>query len=100
MTNGYNSAVMYPFGYGQSYTDFEWTIKDVNLKSGSELNKDSKIDLTVTVTNVGEYSGKDVVELYFKTPYYKGEIEKNAVTLGDFAKTANLKPGESPMSLT
>lgn len=95
MTNGYNSAVMYPFGYGQSYTDFEWTIKDVNLKSGSELNKDSKIDVTVTVTNVGEYSGKDVVELYYKTPYYKGEIEKNAVTLGDFAKTANLKPGES-----
>lgn len=95
LSDGYHSAVMYPFGYGESYTNFEWNVKKINLKTGNELKKDGKIELTVSVTNVGEHAGKDVVELYYSAPYYKGEIEKNAVTLGDFAKTAYLKPGES-----
>lgn len=95
LDNGYDSAVMYPFGYGLSYTDFEWTMKSTSLSSGSALASDSKIDVTVTVKNTGEYAGKDVVELYYLPPYIKGGIEKSYISLGDYAKTSVLQPGES-----
>ena len=92
---GYDSAVLYPFGYGLSYTDFDWEITDVSLPDESELAKDSSIEVKVKVTNIGSYPGKDVVELYYSAPYLSGGIEKSAVTLGDFAKTDVLYPGES-----
>lgn len=95
LEKGYDSAVIYPFGHGLSYTDFSWEVTEVNLPAGSKLTNNSKIDIKVNVTNIGEYAGKDVVELYYKTPYTKGEIEKSSITLGDFAKTSLLKPGES-----
>ncbi len=92
---GYDSAVLYPFGYGLSYTAFDWEVTSINLKNGSNLAADSKIEMKVKVTNVGDYPGKDVVELYYSTPFYEGGIEKSAITLGDFAKTSLLNPGES-----
>ena len=94
LPNGYNSAVIYPFGYGLSYTNFEWKIHKINLPTNSTLDKDSEIEVEVEVKNVGNYPGKDVVELYYRTPYYNGEIEKSSITLGDFAKTSVLNPGE------
>ena len=92
---GYDSAVAYPFGYGLSYTTFSWNLKSVSLPTGSNLDKDSKIEVTVTVTNTGDYAGKDVVELYYLPPYIDGGIEKSYISLGDYAKTSLLEPKES-----
>ena len=93
---GYDGIVQYPFGYGLSYTNFEYEILDDNIspKRNSILSKDSKIDVKVKVKNTGEIAGKDVVQLYYSVPYTKGGIEKSSINLGDFAKTKLLKPGE------
>jgi len=86
----YDESVVYPFGYGLSYTDFAWEI------SGQELGGvEGDISVDVTVTNTGDVAGKDVVQLYFSAPYYEGGIEKAEVVLGDFAKTGILEPGAS-----
>jgi len=93
----YDEVVQYPFGYGLSYTTFEWEVKDVSLKSGSQItnaNKRDTITVTVHVTNTGDFEGKDVVQLYYTPPYYQNGIEKTEVNLLDFAKTSSLKPGE------
>lgn len=91
---GYKGVVQYPFGYGLSYTEFEWTILDTSYKNGDIVDKDGKLTVTLCVENVGNYSGADVIELYYTAPYYKGGIEKSAVNLGAFAKTATLRPGQ------
>lgn len=80
--------VMYPFGYGLSYTDFEWNVKSF----GSD---GEKINIAVEVENTGEVAGKDVVQVYFSAPYYEGGIEKSATELAAYKKTSELKPGES-----
>jgi len=86
----YDEAVIYPFGYGLSYTTFDWSLEKTELGKTNE-----NITLEVKVTNTGDYSGKDVVQVYFNPPYYKGGIEKSEVVLADFAKTNLLAPGES-----
>lgn len=91
---GYDGVVQFPFGYGMSYTSFDWEITDA-LPSGTELAEDSQIDVTVKVTNTGDVPGKDVVELYVTPPYIEGGIEKSSVALAAFAKTSELAPGES-----
>ena len=91
---GYNGVVQYPFGYGLSYTSFDWKVSDAPA-NGSTLDKDGDVTVKVTVTNTGDRAGKDVVELYYTAPYTKGEIEKSSVELGAFAKTDELQPGES-----
>ncbi len=91
---GYNGVVQYPFGYGLSYTSFDWKVTDAPA-NGSTLDKDGDVTVKVTVTNTGDRAGKDVVELYYTAPYTKGEIEKSSVELGAFAKTDELQPGES-----
>lgn len=90
----YEDNVVYPFGYGLSYTTFDWTV-DYALPEGSITENDT-IDVSVTVKNTGDYAGKDVVQLYYNAPYdYDGDaIEKPYVVLGDFAKTDLLAPGE------
>lgn len=86
----YGEAVVYPFGYGLSYTSFDWSV------GGRELGDvDGTISVDVTVTNTGSAAGKDVVELYYSAPYTPGGIEKPSVVLGAFAKTDLLQPGES-----
>lgn len=86
----YDRAVVYPFGYGLSFTDFAWEI------AGTQLGAvDGEITVDVTVTNTGDAAGRDVVELYYSAPYTPGGIEKAHVVLGAFAKTDLLAPGES-----
>ncbi|SJM50631.1 glycoside hydrolase family 3 protein [Microbacterium sp. JB110] len=86
----YDDAVVYPFGYGLSYTDFSWQVTDRSLG-----DVDGEISLDVEVTNDGTTAGKDVVELYYSAPYTPGGIEKPEVVLGAFAKTGEIAPGES-----
>jgi beta-glucosidase len=87
----YKNNVVYPFGYGLSYTNFEWQV-DFKTASGSKITENDTIEVEVTVTNTGDYAGKDVVELYYTAPYTAGEIEKAEVVLGAFAKTPTLYP--------
>ncbi len=92
--SGYEGVVQYPFGYGLSYTDFDWTLEDVSIPEGSNLSADDEITFKVLVENVGTTFGKDVVELYYDLPYTSGGIEKPALKLGAFGKTDSLDPGE------
>ena len=95
-TEGYNylADVAYPFGYGLSYTTFAYS----DLKFAPSADGKS-IDVTVTVTNTGDVAGKEVVEVYFQSEYTDYDrqhgIEKAAVELCGFAKTAKLAPGAS-----
>lgn len=89
--NGYDEVVQYPFGYGLSYTEFEWEVMSISSSTGNRLTAESEITVSVKVTNVGDYAGKDVVQLYF-TPQYNGTIEKSYVTLCAFEKTLMLYP--------
>ena len=92
---GYDAVVQYPFGYGLSYTSFDWEVISIDVPSGATLTADSKINISVKVTNTGNVAGKEVVQLY-QTPDYKaGGIEKSAVNLIGFEKTEVIKPGEN-----
>lgn len=91
---GYNGVVQYPFGYGLSYTSFDWKVTDAPA-NGSALDKDGDVTVKVTVTNTGDRAGKDVVQLYYTAPYTAGEIEKSSVELGAFAKTKELAPARA-----
>lgn len=84
----YDDAVVFPFGHGLSYTTFTQEIQDVQ-------QTDSSITFNVAVTNTGDRSGKEVVEVYYTPPYYNGGIEKSSVNLIAFDKTAELEPGET-----
>ncbi len=86
----YEAEVQFPFGYGLSYTTFEKSI-DSFQDSGDEIT------LTVSVKNIGNVAGRDVVELYYTPPYTDGGIEKASVNLIDFAKTSELEPGGSEL---
>ena len=91
---GYDSVVQYPFGYGLSYTSFEWTVESLSIPAGSEINRESEIIITLSVSNVGEVAGQDVIEVYLTPEYKVGEIEKAHVSLVAFAKTSTINPGE------
>ena len=95
--DGYDGVVQYPFGYGLTYTEFDWEIipDGLSLPRGSKITADSKFDIKVRVTNTGEEKGKDVVQLYHTPNYIEGEVEKAHVNLVDFAKTIELEPGQS-----
>ena len=84
----YDATVMYPFGYGLSYTTFTQEL-------GQPVITDTSVSVEVTVTNTGSEPGKDVVELYVTPPYTNGGIEKAAVNLAAFDKTSPLAPGAS-----
>lgn len=88
----YNANVVYPFGYGLSYTAFDWTVGDA---SASEIELGTTITVPVTVKNTGSVAGKEVVQLYASAPYTLGGIEKAHKVLVGFAKTKLLQPGES-----
>jgi len=78
--------VLYPFGFGLSYTDFEITSK-VSFKEGN-------VEVKATVKNVGDtYSGKEVVQVYYGAP--QGVLGKPARELAGYAKTNEIAPGAS-----
>lgn len=78
--------VLYPFGFGLSYTDFE--IKPVSFE-----RKDDKFYITADVKNVGNVSGKEIVQFYVKAP--QGKLSKAERSLVAFGKTNELAPDES-----
>ncbi len=99
---GYDKIVQYPFGYGLSYTTFDWEIRGMEwvvdgvtsaAADGDTLaDRDTTLRLTVRVTNTGDVPGKDAVQLYYSAPYTDGGIEKAALNLVAFAKTGMLYP--------
>ncbi|MBR1891729.1 MAG: glycoside hydrolase family 3 C-terminal domain-containing protein [Clostridia bacterium] len=95
--SGYQAVVQYPFGYGLSYTQFKWTVHSLSVADNSAINDKSKITVELSVENVGEYPGQDVVEVYVTPPYYRGGVEKPSVNLVGFAKTNVIQPGENEM---
>ncbi len=90
--NGYEGVVQYPFGYGLSYTTFDW---DVQWFDTGALEADGEYTVKVKVTNTGSVAGKDVVQLYGHAPYTDGKIEKAERVLLDFAKTPVIEPSKS-----
>lgn len=77
--------VLYPFGFGLSYTSFAW-------ESTCEI-EGTEVALTVSVTNTGSTAGKEVIQAYLGAP--QGHLGKPAKVLTAFQKTKELKPGES-----
>lgn len=114
---GYEGVVQFPLGYGMSYNDYTWEVGDIRFVEtvtnddgttseneiaasvGDAFTDKVKIKIPVTVTNNGNYPGRDVVEVYVTPPYYghteDSAIEKAAVTLAGFGKTNELQPGAS-----
>lgn len=92
---GYDGIVQYPFGYGLSYTTFDWKIVKTEPEINSSIDDNTQFSIDVEVTNTGSYEGKDIVEAYITLPYSKGGIEKSYVSLVGYAKTDNLIPGAS-----
>lgn len=84
--DSFNRDVAYPFGYGLSYTQFEYT-KPVVKVSGQQIT------VSVTIRNTGHVRGKEVAQVYVEAP--TGSMEKPVHELKTFAKTRELKPGES-----
>ena len=85
--DSFDKKVMFPFGFGLSYTMFEMKCCSINME-------ESKIRAEVQVTNTGnEYAGKEVVQIYVTLPQTK--LEKEYKRLAGFAKTRLLKPGET-----
>lgn len=93
----YSSHVVYPFGYGLSYTTFSMKFADDN-SFPTELSKD-KFTVKVEVENTGDVAGKEVVEIYGHAPYKAGEIEKPEIQLLGFAKTPLIEPNSDPVTV-
>ena len=85
--DSFEVPVSYPFGFGLSYTTFEYN--DAKISQKNDI-----YDVTVTIKNTGKYDGKEVVELYISAPDNK-EANKPTKELKAFTKTKLLKPGES-----
>ena len=91
----YKANVVYPFGYGLSYTKFSQEIVNKAALEGAALEKDKTFDVEVKVTNTGEVAGKQVIQLYASAPYTNNGIEKAHKVLVGFGKTKELAKGES-----
>lgn len=88
-TWNYNNEVVWPFGYGLSYTEFEESGLTVSADDSAQ-----QVSAEVTVKNTGEAAGKHIVQLYVQVPYSEEGVEKSAIQLIGFGKTDTLQPGE------
>ena len=90
----YGNDVAFPFGHGLSYTTFDYSGMTVNYNAETD-----QFEVTVTVTNSGSVAGKETVQVYAQSPYTdydkENKVEKAAVQLIGFGKTAVLEPGAS-----
>lgn len=87
----YDEAVVYPFGYGLSYTTFSYDYAEPYT-----YDEDAEsFTFKVTVKNTGDVAGKGVAQIYVNVPWEAGQVEKAHVVLGGFAKTDVLQPGKS-----
>ena len=95
--NWYDSeeGVIYPFGYGLSFTSFSQKIVSSNIDHKILKSGNMKVEVKVEVKNTGSVAGKEVVQLYWKAPYFAGGIEKAYNSLCAFGKTDMLEPGQS-----
>lgn len=109
----HDAHVTYPFGYGLSYTDFNYELVGVSMAGGSEMTdggtvqgsefastadtaaKVKTLNVTVKITNVGNRGGKAVGQIYVSAPYIDGGVETPYVKLVGFDKTRYLEPGQS-----
>ncbi len=89
----YQENVLYPFGYGLSYTTFDWKLENAGAVAVNAANQ--ALEVQVAVTNTGDVAGKDLVQVYVNPPYTKGGIEKASANLVGYAKTKLLQPGET-----
>ncbi len=93
----YGNEVAFPFGYGLSYTTFEYS--DMTVTPGVNEHGEKCYNISVKVTNAGEVAGKETVQIYLSSPYTKydidNKIEKASVQLIGFGKTAILESGAS-----
>ena len=85
----FQKNVAYPFGFGLSYTTFEFS----KPKCYQYIHKNDGVVIKITVKNTGSVAGKEVAQVYVQAP--KGRLEKPAQELKAFAKTRELQPGES-----
>ena len=86
----YSNEVVYPFGFGLSYTTFSQSMSDISVDEAT-----GTMSVDVTVTNTGQVAGKDIVQIYDNPPYTDGGIEKASANLLSYEKTKLLEPGES-----
>lgn len=109
----YEKNVLYPFGSGLSYTDFSMNIQGVYTDAdctqllGETVDKSlfassegspAQVEILyipVAVTNTGDVTGKQVVEIYMTAPYNQGGVEKSYQTLAGYAKSSLLEPGQT-----
>ena len=93
-TYAYGDDVAFPFGFGLSYTTFDYSGMSVAYNAETD-----QFEVTLTVTNSGAVAGKETVQIYAQSPYTdydkQNKVEKAAVQLVGFGKTAVLEPGAS-----
>lgn len=93
----YSDEVQFPFGYGSSYTTFEWSDFDVTETENS-------FEITLKVTNTGKYDGKEIVQIYMQSPYTDYDkahnIEKSSIELVGFTKTESIEKNGGERSVT
>ena len=86
---GYDGVVQYPFGYGLSYTEFQWELLEAP-KEQTVPDPFGEISVMVRVTNTGKRAGQDVIQLYVSPPYTPGGIEKSSVAWQPMQKHRSL----------
>ena len=90
----YGDKVAFPFGYGLSYTQFDYSNMSVKYNADTD-----QFEVSVNVTNIGNMAGKETVQVYSQSPYTEydkeNKVEKASVALCGFTKTKILEPGHS-----
>ena len=91
----YDEEVAYGFGYGLSYTTFDFADPIYSVQTNSNGSVTATATFNVKVTNTGSVAGKTSVQVYGQAPYIAGGLEKSAIQLLNYEKSKILQPGES-----